>query len=66
MSKEYPYDLRYQTILGDVYLNNDKPEEAYAVYQRILKEEPWDMHRLCYQWLLIINAWVRTACIVSN
>lgn len=40
LSKEYPYDLRYQTILGDVYLNNDKPEEAYAVYQRILKEEP--------------------------
>ena len=25
LSKEYPYDLRYQTILGDVYLNNDKP-----------------------------------------
>ena len=23
LSKEYPYDLRYQTILGDVYLNND-------------------------------------------
>ena len=40
LSKEYPYDLRYQTILGDVYLNNDKLEEAYAVYQRILKEEP--------------------------
>ena len=40
LSKEYPYDLRYQTILGDVYLNNDKPDEAYAVYLRILKEEP--------------------------
>lgn len=40
LSKEYPYDLRYQTILGDVYLNNDKPNEALAVYQRILKEEP--------------------------
>lgn len=40
LSKEYPYDLRYQTILGDVYLNNDKPDEALAVYQRILKEEP--------------------------
>ena len=24
------------------------------------------MHLLCYQWLLIINSWVRTACIVSN
>lgn len=40
LSKEYPYDLRYQTILGDVYLNNDKPDEALGVYQRILKEEP--------------------------
>lgn len=40
LSKEYPYDLRYQTILGDVYLNNNKPDEAYAVYQQILKEEP--------------------------
>ena len=40
LSKEYPYDMRYQTILGDVYLNNDKPQEALGVYQRILKEEP--------------------------
>ena len=40
MSKEYPYDMRYQTILGDVYLNNDKPQEALGIYQRILKEEP--------------------------
>lgn len=40
LSKEYPYDLRYQTILGDVYLNNNHPEEAYETYQRILKEEP--------------------------
>ena len=40
LSKEYPYDLRYQTILGDVYLNNNRPEEALAIYRRILKEEP--------------------------
>lgn len=40
LSKEYPYNMRYQTILGDVYLNNDKPQEALGVYQRILKEEP--------------------------
>lgn len=40
LSKEYPYDMRYQTILGDVYLNNDKPQEAYRVYRHILKEEP--------------------------
>ena len=40
LSKEYPYDLRYQTILGDVYLNNNHPQEAYETYRRILKEEP--------------------------
>lgn len=40
LSQEYPYDLRYQTILGDVYLENEKPQEAYDTYQRILKEEP--------------------------
>ncbi len=40
LSKEYPYDLRYQTILGDVYLNNNAPQEAYDTYQRILKENP--------------------------
>ena len=38
LSNEYPYDMRYQTILG--YLNNDKLQEAYDTYQHILKEEP--------------------------
>ncbi|MGL4851334.1 MAG: tetratricopeptide repeat protein [Phocaeicola sp.] len=40
LAQEYPYDLRYKTILGDVYLNNGKEEEAYATYQTILAEEP--------------------------
>lgn len=40
LSKEYPYDMRYQTILGDVYLNNNKPDEALAVYRRILNDDP--------------------------
>jgi tetratricopeptide (TPR) repeat protein len=40
MAKEYPYDMRYLTILGDVYLNNGKEEEAYETYQKVLKEEP--------------------------
>lgn len=40
LSKEYPYDLRYQTILGDVYLNNNEPQQAHSIYQRILKENP--------------------------
>lgn len=40
LAKEYPYDMRYLTILGDVYLNNGKEEEAYATYQQVLKDEP--------------------------
>ena len=37
---EYPNDLRYQVVLGDVYLDNGKLEEAYALYQKVLAEEP--------------------------
>lgn len=40
LSKEYPYDMRYQIMLGDVYLSNDRLQEAYDTYQRILKEDP--------------------------
>ena len=37
---EYPYDMRYRTVLGDVYMSNNKDEEALKVYKDILKEEP--------------------------
>lgn len=37
---EYPNDLRYQVVLGDVYLENGKAEEAHALYQKVLAEEP--------------------------
>lgn len=37
---EYPYDMRYRTVLGDVYMSNDRYDEALKVYQNILKEEP--------------------------
>lgn len=40
LAKEYPYDMRYLTILGDVYMENGKPDEAYVTYQKVLKEEP--------------------------
>ena len=40
LAKEYPYDMRYLTILGDVYLNNGKEEEAYETYRKVLKNEP--------------------------
>ncbi|MGL5272724.1 MAG: tetratricopeptide repeat protein, partial [Phocaeicola sp.] len=39
LAQEYPYDLRYKTILGDVYLNNGKEDEAYNTYQAILGED---------------------------
>ena len=39
LAKEYPYDMRYLTILGDVYLENGKDEEAYTTYQKVLTED---------------------------
>lgn len=40
LAKEYPYEMRYLTMLGDVYMENGKDEEAYATYQKVLTEEP--------------------------
>lgn len=37
---EYPMDTRYQVILGDVYMQNGKQEEAYNIYRKVLSEEP--------------------------
>lgn len=37
---EYPYEMRYLTILGDVYLENGRNEDAYSTFQKVLKEEP--------------------------
>lgn len=38
--KEYPMDMRYQVILGDVYMQNSKQQEAYDIYQKVLASEP--------------------------
>ena len=40
LAKEYPYEMRYLTILGDVYMENGKADEAYATYQNVLAKEP--------------------------
>lgn len=40
LAKEYPYEMRYLNILGDVYLENGRSEEAYDIFQKVLKEEP--------------------------
>lgn len=37
---EYPMDSRYQVVLGDVYMQNGKEEEAYNVYRKVLDAEP--------------------------
>ena len=39
LAKEYPYDMRYLTILGDVYLENGKEDEAFAIYRKVLAED---------------------------
>lgn len=38
--EEYPNDFRYKVILGDVYLNHGKLEEARTVLRAVLDEEP--------------------------
>ena len=38
--QEYPMDMRYQVILGDVYMQNGKQQEAYDIYQKVLASEP--------------------------
>ena len=38
--KEYPYEMRYLTILGDVYMENGKENEAFNTYQEVLAQEP--------------------------
>ncbi len=38
--QEYPYEMRYLTILGDVYMENGKSEEAFSAYQKVLAQEP--------------------------
>lgn len=40
LAQEYPYEMRYLTMLGDVYLENGKAQEAYDTFQKVLKEEP--------------------------
>lgn len=37
---EYPLDARYKVVLGDVYLQNGKQQEAYDIYTQVLADEP--------------------------
>lgn len=38
--EEYPMDMRYQVVLGDVYMQNGKKDEAYNMYKKVLATEP--------------------------
>lgn len=38
--KEYPLDMRYLTVQGDIYLQHGKKEEAYETYKKVLAREP--------------------------
>ena len=38
--KEYPMDYRYQVLLGDLYMQQGQPDNAYPIYQRVLDAEP--------------------------
>lgn len=40
LAEEYPYDVRYRSILGDVYLENGREDEAYTTFLEVLEEEP--------------------------
>ena len=40
LADEFPTDYRYQVILGDAYLQKEKYQQAYDIYQQILKAEP--------------------------
>ena len=40
LADEYPNDYRYLVILGDAYLQKEKYDKAYDIYQQILKAEP--------------------------
>ncbi len=37
---EYPTDLRYRVVLGDLYQQNGNPDMALAIYRDVLKAEP--------------------------
>lgn len=40
LADEFPNDYRYLVILGDAYLQKEKYDKAYDIFQQILKAEP--------------------------
>ena len=44
LAADNPEDLRYQVLLGDVYLHNENYSKAEKVYQSVLKKEPGNVN----------------------
>lgn len=40
LADEYPNDLRYQVLIGDLYLDQNKPAEAIKIYNSVSEKEP--------------------------
>lgn len=40
LADEYPNDVRYQVLIGDLYLDQDKPTEAIKIYNKVAEKEP--------------------------
>ena len=64
--EEYPMDMRYQVVLGDVYMQNGKKDEAYSMYKKVLATEPDNamaMYSLC---LLYTSNWAKIQLLKQN
>lgn len=40
LAEEYPNDLRYQVLIGDLYLDQGKKSEAMKIYKSVEEKEP--------------------------
>lgn len=40
LASEYPNDTHYKVMMADLYLDNEQPEKAKALYEQVLEEEP--------------------------
>ena len=46
LAEEYPNDIRYQVLIGDLQFDAGRQEEAKATYDRLLQAHPGDVHVL--------------------
>ncbi len=46
LAAEYPNDLRYKVLIGDLYLDSGKTKEAYDMYKAVEAEDSTNIHML--------------------